>query len=366
MTNTQYHAAHQYNPAVAYNDDDAQWLVVWHDGRNGTNYGIYGQRVDRNGTLLGFGAPITIWDDANSLQNPAVAYDTTQRRYLVVWQNVTSPAIEGRVINADGTFYSSRFSITTGTLARTVPDVAYNPVMDEYLVVWQHAEATGGDIRARKVSTEGVIDPGGTYAISDETADERYPAVEAYPADGRYLVVWSSDRSGSFNVVGRRLLSNGSVTGSLFGISTGSGQEYYPDLAFNPANGQALVVWLEWEQGTLRWRPVNSDNTRGTEFLISGDADPLYNTAIAYSPLDSKYLVIWNHSLNIHGQWVNSNGSVDGGSFLICNQMSANVALAFGPDRFLAAWQDLRNSTWDIYGQLVSFRKFLYLPLILR
>ena len=45
----------QYNPSVAYDSSNQRFLVVWQDQRNSATTGrdIYGQLVNANGTLNG-------------------------------------------------------------------------------------------------------------------------------------------------------------------------------------------------------------------------------------------------------------------------------------------------------------------------
>jgi hypothetical protein len=355
-------AAEQASVDVAYNDDDDEWLVVWRDARNGAHYGIYGQRVDRNGALKS--GVLTIWDDADTLDRPAVAYDTTQHRFLVVWQNNANPAIEGRVVNANGTFYTSKIFITTGSLSRTFPDVAYNPITDEYLVVWAYG-TTGAnhDIYARKVGVDGIIDPGGTYVISADTDDEYSPAVMADPRDGRYLVVWSIHENGADHIVGRRLLSNGATSGATFTISYSwaLGDQWVPALVFNSSNSQALVVWEDYRNpdADVYGRLVYSNNTIGNEFLVSDIAGSNANPSVTYDAADAQYGIVWcNSSTNIKGRWVSADTNTRGSAFTLSDSSSGAKwfpAVAFGAGRVLTVWTDYRNPTAaDIYGQLTS------------
>jgi hypothetical protein len=74
----------QWLPAVTYNTNDNEFLVVWQDFRAGGNWNIAGQRVSGAGALLGGNFPIatTIGDETN----PAVAYGVVAAHYFVVWE----------------------------------------------------------------------------------------------------------------------------------------------------------------------------------------------------------------------------------------------------------------------------------------
>ncbi|MEZ4556352.1 MAG: hypothetical protein R2854_07880, partial [Caldilineaceae bacterium] len=68
-------------PAVAYNPQHREYLVVWQNNWSG-NRDIYAQRVDAQGDLLSWFAVTTGTHDR---AQPAVAYDPVNQRYLVTW-----------------------------------------------------------------------------------------------------------------------------------------------------------------------------------------------------------------------------------------------------------------------------------------
>ena len=65
--------------------DGTNFLVVWQDGRSGSDFDIYGARVSRAGAVLD-GAGIPISTAANDQVDPAVAFDGTN--FLVVWRTI--------------------------------------------------------------------------------------------------------------------------------------------------------------------------------------------------------------------------------------------------------------------------------------
>jgi hypothetical protein len=356
----------QTYPSLAYNDDDDEWLAVWHDNRDG-DYDIYGQRVDRDGMIVG--EVIAVWESSDDLFNPGVAYDTKQKRYFVVWENSGSTkAIEGRVLGADGGFVTGKVDVTTGTKARTHPAVAYNAVANQYLVVWDYEEAADNhDTWARKIKPDGSTD-GGTYQINTDASDEIRPALIAYPASsgGRYLLVWSGNHSGTYNIIGRRLDSAGAVSGNAFGISLGTdegtGNEFLPDLALDRDEDLALVVWdyqpASGDQSIYgRLIDINNmANPRGTWLAISDGAGDQYAPAVTYNDAAGEYLVVWDDGNDLFGQRVDGDASAVAQDFVISQAPNAQWfgAVAFGGDRYLAVWGDYRSAGPDIFGQFVS------------
>jgi hypothetical protein len=75
-------SAKRCKPDVAYNTSDHKYLVVWEDVITGPQFYVHG-RLFTPGYL---GAEITIDDSGGSnFVSPAVAYSSTSNEFLVVW-----------------------------------------------------------------------------------------------------------------------------------------------------------------------------------------------------------------------------------------------------------------------------------------
>ena len=104
-----------FSPAVAYNSTDNEYLVVWYgdDDDAGTvvdgEYEIYGQRVDA-ATGVEIGPEMRLsdmgpdGDPAYDAYNPAVAYNSTDNEYLVVWHgdDVGAALVDDRDVGVPG------------------------------------------------------------------------------------------------------------------------------------------------------------------------------------------------------------------------------------------------------------------------
>jgi hypothetical protein len=356
----------QWYPAIAYNYSALfpEWLVVWEDWRNG-DWDIYAQRVDADGMIKG--EVICVADSANDLRRPAVAFDTTQNRYLVAWQDEgTTKAIGARVLNLNGTPFAASFDLTIGTIARTRPDVAYNSVANQFLVVWEYETAADDhNVWGRKVNPDSTVD-GGTFQVITHPDDDLEPALVAYPT-GQYLLVWTSDRSGTYNVVGKQLPSNGDPTGqSTFQISAGSDDERNPDLALNISNGRALVVWEDSRDdpgNDTNWdvygRQVYSDgSTPDSGFAICDSTHNQREPAVAYNWATGyqDYLVVWDSGYTIQSARVSGDASMMSAFTTVLDIANGDqhVAVAFGSNRYLVAWTDFRSGFADIMGQRLT------------
>jgi len=355
----------QMASSVAYNPNRDQWLVVWKDDRPTTGVAIYGRRVDKDANLLG--SEIVVLYNPDSLDMPSVAFDSTQSRYLVVWENNTNGDIEGKVLTADGALYSADFTIAE-CVDCSNPDVVYNPVSDEYLVVWKKVNSlTDADIRGRKVGVGGVPDLGGDFEIAAGTNKIFQYPVLAVAGNGKYLVVFSHNTTGNFDIGGQRLNQNGSISGDVIEISDDTGDELTPDVAINPTNNNAFVAW-EHDTGTsvIKGRFVLANNDLGGQPTLSTpEGSDEGNPSLSYARTGDPYLVTWDNGVDVFGCWVNATGAIASDIFAVTSSANTQYAptAAFGTDRFLVAYNEW-SGQYDVWGRFGTANGRLYLPIV--
>jgi hypothetical protein len=280
-------------PTVAYNPVAREYLVAW-QGRIATTdpFGekveIWSRRLSAAGARLGGSDDTQVSDtgleDSNSYDalNPSIAADTTTGEYLVVWEaddvgvddefeimgqrlDAAGAPIGGNDFRiseqgADGNPDSDAFK----------PSVAYDPVTDEFMVVWEGEIGTTDvfDIWGQRLSADGAEVGGNDFRIGDFADDAldvsaSVPSVAANPVTGEYLVVWAfNERFGSepqLEIHGQRLTAAGAQTGADdFRISnmdvTNSPLQRRdardPSVAAG-STGEYVVVWSGDDEKTL-------------------------------------------------------------------------------------------------------------------
>ena len=190
--------------------DGTNYLVVWQDCRSGTSADIYGARVSRAGAVLD-GAGIPISTAANDQSAPAVAFDGTN--FLVVWQDgrsgTNSDIYGARVSRAGAVLDGTGIPISTAANDQYAPAVAFDGT--NYLVVWQDRRSgTTYDIYGARVSRAGVVREPAGFAISRGCRATRTSPQVA--VNGSFLVVWRDRRSGTnWDVYGNRVNGAGGV-----------------------------------------------------------------------------------------------------------------------------------------------------------
>ncbi len=186
--------ANRLSPAVAYNSKHKQYLVVWYNQWQ-ASFDIYAQRVGSSGQLAGGWFSVT--SGPNNRLCPAVAYNETDDEYLVVYMydasgNGTHYDIMGQRLSWDGNKLGGAFQIATATTdtSNYVPKVVWKQSYDEYLVVWSIRDPAG----VPNSIGEMLIDNLGARRYGTILASENHPDgpdLVWEPLFNRYLVVWS-------------------------------------------------------------------------------------------------------------------------------------------------------------------------------
>jgi hypothetical protein len=352
-------ADNQSSPALGF--DDANFLVVWQDGRSGTDYDIYGARVTPGGTVLdpsGF----AISQEETFQWSPALAFDGTN--FLVVWEDGRSGTdydIYGaRVTPAGVVLDTAGIPVSTATYDQFVPALAFDGT--NFLVVWM--DFRGGvdsDIYGARVTQAGVVLDTAGIAISQAANGQQYPALAF---DGtNFLVVWQDSRGSDSGIYCARVTPAGVVLDpSGIAISTAANGQYSPTLGFDGAN--FLVVWQDSRGSGTDLDIYGARVTPGgtvldpSGFIISQAASYQGFPAIAFD--DANFLVAWTDArsgtdLDIYGARVTPAGVVldtAGIAISTAADWQSSPALGFDSANFLVVWTDYRNNpdTSDIYG----------------
>jgi hypothetical protein len=348
------------SPSVSF--DGTNYFVVWADYRKGTDWDIYGARVEQSGAVLDpDGIPICT-EDADQ-GPPVVAFDGD--RHLVVWLDDrygTDSDIYGARVDTLGVLLDSAgLAIRVTATSKGNPWLAFG--QSDYLVVWE--EYIGDTIRSicgTRVDTSGTPLDVPPIRISTDFLAPRVPCVTYDQVN--YLVVWQSLRSGSgLEIFGCRVDESGAVLDSTpleLSLSR-PGYEQYPAAASH--GGRYIIMWEDYTARHDLYG-VRVDTTGGildtAAFCISSAAHPEWRASASYDGSD--YLVVWEDGrcgagTDIYGARVSSMGPVlDPRGFPVCStgHSQYSPSSAFGLGYFLIVWQDLRGVNLDVYGARVN------------
>jgi hypothetical protein len=185
--------ADRYAPSIAYNWRHREYLVVWHNRWPDNHRDIYARRVSATGQLLSWFAVST---GPNDRVQPDVVYNGTNDEYLIVWMydasgNGSAYEIWGRTVAWNGGYQNPEFQIITyANRSFWSPRAAWNSYRNEYLVVWSALNATTGvptDVAHALLAADGSNLYGTIITSSNEP---HQPDVTYNVAKDEYLVVW--------------------------------------------------------------------------------------------------------------------------------------------------------------------------------
>ncbi len=277
-------------PSIVYNSTDSTYLVVWSGVSAATSgsqqkFEIFGQLLDSDGNKIGSDFQISSTLAENDLrldaENPSVAYNSVDNNFLVVWDApasffaINSTAVNdqneifGQLLTSDGSEIGTDFRISDMGPPGQVdfdaedPDVAYNPVQNNYLVVWSGDDARSqNEIYGQFISSNGAETGTNDFRISDMGPDGDVnfgavnPSISYNMHDNNFLVVWSGDDNtgdlvnGEQEIFGQLLTDAGLETGlNDFRISDmgPDGDDGFdalvPDVVFNAIDTSFLVAW---------------------------------------------------------------------------------------------------------------------------
>lgn len=413
--------------AVAFNSIEGNYLAVWagEDVGLSTAFEIYGQLLDLEAPSNQFristqGPENDATFDAGT---PAVAYNTQDSNYLVVWTGEATVSGEeeifGQLVSKDGFLLDFAFQISeTGPAGNNsfdafAPEVAYNSQENNFLVVW-HADATGVDnefeIFGQFISADGKEIGPDDFPISDMGPDDNadfdalLPSIAYNSMANNFLVVWYGDDdlnsvNAAFEIYGQIINTLGDRTfeNDIRISDMGSNDldvafnAFNPDVAYNSKENNYLVVWYgEEDTGILvndefeiYGQLIAADGTEtGTnDFRISQqgpDGNPNFDAekpSLAYNDADNNYLVVWYGDFNngtflpdeeeIFGQLIAANGGEINGDFRISDMGTDGIQPIDAREPsiqydainqvYLVVWHGNDNEDeFEIYGQFLS------------
>lgn len=246
----------QTNPDVGI-DAAGNFVVVYESegqnnntsGRDPDGTGIFGQRFDAAGALIGPEFRINTRTE-NDQSAPVVAVNA-RGDFVVVWtseqQDGGGTGLFGQRYNNIGQAIGAEFQINTETQGNQLnPSVALDDSGD-FVVVWQSnnqdQDSDGYGVYARRYSSSG--NPNQNQILVNETTrgDQIDPAV-AIDANGNFTVVWASEDQGNgFGIFGQRFLSNGRRTGEEFQVDNQSdNDQLQPTIGLTPTS-DFVVAW---------------------------------------------------------------------------------------------------------------------------
>jgi uncharacterized protein YlbG (UPF0298 family) len=276
--------------------------------------------------------------------------------------------------------------ISSNNLKKSLPDVAYNSVENNFFVFWAAApgeESQTADyfISGQKISSSGEVLGEPVEVLKTENI-VLLPRVVYNPNKNQYLVIYCVAES-YFNIQGVILDADGKAVGEHFKVTDVPSNQFHYTMAFNSKKNQFFITYNDSRNGASDAFGVILDDTGAVvkeEFPISNAVGHQVNPVVCYNPLDDTYLVNWE-DFRAHGDSLTEYGTLDvmtdiygallaaDGTILVNNitmcvdangidgdQRFNDIAYNSKTNQFLVSWTDTRDSLQNIgiVGRIVE------------
>lgn len=184
-------AAYSRDPSVGYDPHTDRFLVAYGGCVGNDDCFIHAQRIQA-GTGAKVGAPIVVDAPVKAGYVPEVAYNAVTRQFLVVWYRLTGGAnsgLHGKLIDATGTA-GTLLPILPGAGSYDANSVAWNPISNTFAVV-SHG-STSQDVMIEVSATGQVGQPSGVMFGAAASSGNFNPRVAASMTTAGWLAVTSS------------------------------------------------------------------------------------------------------------------------------------------------------------------------------
>ncbi|MGJ3247435.1 MAG: calcium-binding protein [Elainellaceae cyanobacterium] len=304
----------QANPEVAI-APNGQFVIVWEsDGQDSDGTGVFAQRFNANGSLVGPEFRVNT-EIAQNQDRPAVGMDANGN-FIVTWtseiQDGSGSGIFAQRYSSNGQPLGVEFQVNTETASTQENSAIAVSRRGDFVITWESRLQDGSldGIFAQRYNSSGVP-VGGEFQVNTETSLNQINPAIAISDDGSFVVAWQSQgQDGSFEgIFARRFAANGSRLGNEFQVNTTTlGTQEFPAVATD-ADGNFVVTWVsEGQDGSgdgIFGRAFDRNGTPiGEEFQVNtSSASQQTLPAIAINPA-GQTVVVW--------QSAGQDGSSDG------------------------------------------------------
>lgn len=322
----------QTSPAIAYNQVEHEYLLVWEDHYWGwgNDWDIYGLRTRYGGQPIGGDFAIA-FAGPQKRRTPAVVFNPSRKEYLVAWAeekpNVTDDFdIKVQFLDALARPVGPAKSISTSDGYELSPRLAFNRDDNEYEIVWEAwwPDSDGPRIiYGRRLSATGETLDWPTVLCSEcARPDIGY-------GDGQYLVVWETLQT-DHNIYGRWIARGGRTSTSSFAVEQWQLNQSNPKVAFDSKRNKFLVVWEDHHWGWGADSDIYGRFIRGSDGVVDqrvgiayaalyGNEVKRYQPSIVFNSANDEYNIFYETqdrpaapSRSVTGRFVAADGSYFG------------------------------------------------------
>ena len=247
----------EYSPAVAYNADNHQFEVAFVEGGDA----IKASNLDADASIPQVNVTNLVKTTAEgSFHHPDIAWGSQGQTFLVVWIN-DHPTFGKTVVVRylkdtypyDGSPFIDAYAhiISPADKNCQAPAITYDPLWDEYIIVYQQAENGGNVVMGVRYQSDEALSIGAPLVIEttlSSTLDTHsQPAITFCGAGGMSRIVYVSHDLGPNpkNMLFTRVISAGNVGERRMVFETWYSSAVAEPAIAGGALGRTLTAWSE-------------------------------------------------------------------------------------------------------------------------
>ena len=291
--------------------------------------------------------------------------------YVVAWidQHGTD-TIKAQKFDASGNRFGDVFEIGASIASSSKIDVALTALADGGFVAAFTNGANAGDSWFERYDSTGTAVQTSLWDTLLNASTEDDPAIAS---TGSGFLIAETDASGSSEIWVQKRDVNGNIVnlnGSMFLQANGdaaAGAQTGPSIAFDAANNQFAVSWIDNSAGKVMMRVFNADGTAVTaSTVVATDGGATDFPAPIVSLATGGYVLTWHansgngtpddSSYSVHAKVFDADGVEVSGDITVNSLFSSLQArpdiVALRNGGFVVTWDDMHNGDRNISGQV--------------
>ena len=302
-------------PALEYNPHSDQYLALWIDVTDPNGWQLKARRIDAtNGNLLGSEFHISTDPPNIKAGTRSATYNSVNHEWFVVCKGHVIEANEDDIlaqrIASDGTRVGGILQLVAKDDFQSSPDCGHDPSRNRYLVAWVEKVSGTKQVFSQVFSVAGSP-VSSQYRLSEVNDQNKHSPNVAYnTVTDEFMVIWKDYRhypgEGQDNkyadIYGQRInASDGTKIGDNIPVYSPSGTPYQPDgqenpygIVCNPNDGRYGIAntKLTAEEGYTTWGLIiNSDGSHHSGVFHVSYPETGYARGLAFCPANNTYLM---------------------------------------------------------------------------
>lgn len=371
-------AQSENRPAIAYNSDADEYLVVYERSASASNADIYAQRVSSDGSLIG--GPIALANSARDERRPRLAYNDNSNNYLVIWEydqttNGSNFDLQLRTVSATGSLGTLR-TLGSSTSQDLAPEIAFGSTDREYLVAYETDGDGDGkiDLGMLRLNASGTL-LGAIYLQMPGIpgfVNATEPQLAFNSGANEFMVVFERDLNGDgSNIELWETRFNPDLTlvvPQIFVLARNDIHDLNPFLAYDATHDEYLAVWERDATGTGTDLSVSSRKLTaagGLGGIVFGLASDAANPRAVYNQNLDDFVIVWEEggatpkikARRVHFTitTLQTRASVDVTTGAASGYHRPDVGTSLVSNTFLTAWEeDAGSGNFDVRSRLLG------------